>query len=273
MKSSAQLELETEEARARVNNTLDELRTRTTPGQLVDQVIDYARDTSSGEFFNNLSRQVVNNPMPVVLLGASLAWLAIGQTRHSAHAYRESDIADETAAMARDASVPLGDRMEPSTDAAREAMRQANAKLGDVAQSASNTFEEMRERASDAYARATHSARRAGAGVAEATTQAQQSVTDLSRNFVALCKEQPILMAGIGVALGAAIGALLPSSTAENRLMGKASDDVKLRARRIGDRARQGAQAVYREAKDSTAQAMGPTTGISASAAAELGHS
>lgn len=291
MKSSAQLELETEEARARVNNTLDELRTRTTPGQLVDQVIDYARDSSGGEFFTNLSRQVVNNPMPVVLLGASLAWLAIGQTRRSTHAYRESNIADDTASMARDLSVPLGDRLEGSTDAVRDAaadlgdraeastravresVRKANAKLGDVAQSASDTLGEIRDRASDAYARATVSARRATTGVAEATTQAQQSVADVSRNFVALCKEQPILMAGVGIALGAAIGALLPASATENRLMGKASDDVKLRARRVGDRARQGAQAVYREAKDATAQAMGPTAAISGSSAAELGHS
>jgi ElaB/YqjD/DUF883 family membrane-anchored ribosome-binding protein len=273
MKSSAQLELETEEARARVNNTLEELRTRTTPGQLVDQVIDYARDSSGGEFFTNLSRQVVNNPMPVVLLGTSLAWLAIRQARRSTNADRGSDIPDATASMARDASVPLGDHMEAATDAVRESMRDANAKLGAVAQSASDTFGEIRERASDAYARAAQSARRAASGVGDATTEAQQSVADLSRNFVALCKEQPILMAGIGIALGAAIGALLPSSTAENRLMGKASDDVKLRARRMGDRAKQSAQAVYREAKDATAQAMGPTAPISGAAAAELGHS
>ena len=95
---------------------------------------------------------------------------------------------------------------------------------------------------------------------------------DMSRNFAALCKEQPILMASAGVALGATLGALLPASEAENRVMGDVSDDVKLRARRLGDRVKEGAQAVYNEAKDTAASAVQPGS-TSPSAAAELGHS
>src|SRR4051812_21979344 len=84
MKSSAQLELETEEARSRVNATLDELRARATPGQLVDQLIDYARGSDGGAFLGNLKRQAVNNPLPVVLLGTSLAWLAFASAKPAA---------------------------------------------------------------------------------------------------------------------------------------------------------------------------------------------
>src|SRR5437762_6242905 len=83
MKSSERLELETDEARARVTNTLEELRARVTPGQLVDQVIDDARDSSGGAFFNSLGRQVVDNPLPVALLGMSIAWLAVASGRPS----------------------------------------------------------------------------------------------------------------------------------------------------------------------------------------------
>src|SRR5256885_696442 len=108
MKSSARLELETEEARARVNNTLEELRTRTTPGQLVDQVLDYARESSGGEFFANLSRQVVSNPMPVVLLGTSLAWLAVGQTR----ATRADRMLDTTRNLRRATDAAASDARE-----------------------------------------------------------------------------------------------------------------------------------------------------------------
>src|SRR3982750_4922342 len=118
MKSSEQLEQETEEARVRVNNTLEELRARTTPGQLVDQVIDYARDSSGGEFFGNLSRQVVNNPMPVVLLGASVAWLAFGQSRNSGRWD--------------------GGRTGASVGAVRDGVHAAGARLDAAAQSASD---------------------------------------------------------------------------------------------------------------------------------------
>src|SRR5207248_63585 len=58
-------------------NTLEELRARITPGQVVDQLTDYAADSGAGEFFRNLTRQAVNNPLPVALMGAGLGWLML----------------------------------------------------------------------------------------------------------------------------------------------------------------------------------------------------
>src|SRR5256885_12871252 len=75
---SEQLRRETEQARAELAQTLDELRARITPGQVVDQLVDYAGDTGAAEFFRNLARQAVNNPLPVALMGAGLAWLMLG---------------------------------------------------------------------------------------------------------------------------------------------------------------------------------------------------
>src|SRR2546423_15641711 len=75
---SEQLRRETEQARAELAQTLGELRARITPGQVVDQLVDYAGDTGAAEFFRNLARQAVNNPLPVALMGAGLAWLMLG---------------------------------------------------------------------------------------------------------------------------------------------------------------------------------------------------
>ena len=74
---SEQLKQEAEQSRAQLAETLEELRTRITPGQVVDQFVDYAGDSGAGEFFRNLSRQAVNNPLPVTLMGAGLAWLML----------------------------------------------------------------------------------------------------------------------------------------------------------------------------------------------------
>lgn len=49
----------------------DELRERITPGQLVDQAVDYARDSGGGMFVRNLGRQTTANPLPVALAGLS----------------------------------------------------------------------------------------------------------------------------------------------------------------------------------------------------------
>src|SRR5437764_9880016 len=77
-RSSEQLRREAEQSRAQVAGTLEELRARITPGQVVDQLVDYAGDSGAGEFFRNLGRQAINNPLPVALMGAGVAWLMLG---------------------------------------------------------------------------------------------------------------------------------------------------------------------------------------------------
>ena len=51
---SARLEREAEEACGQLSATLEELRCRMTPGRVVDQVIDYTRDSPAADFLRNL---------------------------------------------------------------------------------------------------------------------------------------------------------------------------------------------------------------------------
>src|SRR5215468_1481574 len=80
MTSSAQLERETEKTREQLADTLAELKARVTPGQVVDHVMDYARNTNSAEFFRNLRNEAVRNPMPLALLGMGAAWLMLSNS-------------------------------------------------------------------------------------------------------------------------------------------------------------------------------------------------
>jgi hypothetical protein len=45
------------------------------------------------------------------------------------------------------------------------------------------------------------------------------------------CREQPLVVAGLGFAVGAVIGAVLPRTQAEDRLMGDASEELKQQTR------------------------------------------
>lgn len=74
-KSPDEIEREVEEARARLASTLGEIRERMSPGQLVDQAIDYARASGGGEFTRNFGRSVRDNPLPVALVGLGIGWL------------------------------------------------------------------------------------------------------------------------------------------------------------------------------------------------------
>lgn len=73
-KSSAELQREIEEQRSRVENTIDQLQDKLSPGQLVDELLAYTKG-GGGEFVASLQRNVTANPLPVALLGVSLAWL------------------------------------------------------------------------------------------------------------------------------------------------------------------------------------------------------
>jgi ElaB/YqjD/DUF883 family membrane-anchored ribosome-binding protein len=94
----------------------------------------------------------------------------------------------------------------------------ASTVYGGVAQSANRTATEMK-------------------ALAKSAAAAGQNIFDF-------CREQPLVMAGLGIALGAAIGAALPPTEAENRLMGEASDEVKKQARAL-------AQEQYEKSKSS----------------------
>jgi ElaB/YqjD/DUF883 family membrane-anchored ribosome-binding protein len=73
-KTSAELQREIEMQRCRVESTIDQIQNKLSPGQLVDELLAYTKG-GGGEFVASLQRNVTANPLPVALLGVSLAWL------------------------------------------------------------------------------------------------------------------------------------------------------------------------------------------------------
>lgn len=73
-KSAAELEREIEMQRTRVESTIDQIQQKLSPGQLVDELLAYTKG-GGGEFMTSLQKNVTSNPLPVALLGVSLAWL------------------------------------------------------------------------------------------------------------------------------------------------------------------------------------------------------
>ena len=77
-RQSEQLEHEAEEARAKLANSLDELRARMNPGEIVDEIVEYVRETPVADFIRNLARDVRESPLPLLVIFAGIAWAAIG---------------------------------------------------------------------------------------------------------------------------------------------------------------------------------------------------
>jgi polyhydroxyalkanoate synthesis regulator phasin len=246
MTTSAQLELEAEETRSQIAETLDELRDRMTPGQIVDQVIDYMRDSGGGMFMQNFRQQVVANPIPVTLVGAGIAWLAMASRRRGNGSIgRTTGGVGNTGSETWPARDHASDVAEGWSDSARETASDwaeqssaAASRLGDLASeaggrikgSANAAASAVNDAASATYDAAARGSRRGADLLGRTATNLRDNVASGGRSFTDLVKDQPLVLAGLGLALGALLGAVLPGTETEDQLMGDASDTTKSEA-------------------------------------------
>lgn len=113
-KSSAELQREIEAQRGRVESTIDQIQDKLSPGQLVDEMLAYAKG-GGGDFVASLQRNVTANPLPVALLGVSLAWLMakpVGAPSDQASTIRSDRHWDDSINSRRGYSVPDSDEDE-----------------------------------------------------------------------------------------------------------------------------------------------------------------
>src|SRR3954453_7129836 len=91
-RQSERLEREADEARAELAHSLDQLRHRLTPEQIVGEAVEYARDTPAADFARNLMRDIRDYPLPLLVIFAGVAWAVIA----SAVSQRKAAVATVT---------------------------------------------------------------------------------------------------------------------------------------------------------------------------------
>jgi len=224
-KAPKDLEQEIDGVRKHMEHTLDLLERKLSPGEMIDSVLNIARG-EGGSFARNLTTQVQNNPLPTLLTGVGMLWLMSASNRPPSQGRRSGDgqahkAMHETIGGARDATrraqeggQELGERAHEWSERMSGAAAQAGHGMHDMADS-------MRERAG-----------RAG-------RSAREGFRGMESQYGNLMQEQPLLLGALGLALGAALGAMVPRTEAENELMGEYSDRVK---RKAADESRQGYQ-------------------------------
>jgi len=215
-KSSREVEGDIEQTRARMTETLDALRSRMTPGQILDEVIGYAKDTGGGKMMHNLGRTIQDNPAPLLMIGAGIAWMMAtnGSQAPDARHWRErppgsADEAEswsDTATVAADSLRRTGEQMAEGVASVAGATADSAANLRDTATRRMHDFRDA------AYQRGGSAYRR--------TRDASETLTNV-------LTEQPFVLGALGLALGAALGAALPETETEDNLMGGASDALK----------------------------------------------
>lgn len=237
-KSPEDLEREIDAKRASISNLVDSLESRFTPGQLFDQALSYTKG-NGGEFFQNLGTTLKNNPVPTVLTGVGLAWLAMNQKKPFQPGSASSGsglggMVSQVADQVSQAFSGAGDRLHGAADTARDHGQSLRSKAGDLSDRATDSLDATASQLTDK----AH----------DVGQRVQEQASEVKGQFEQLLKEQPLVLAAIGIALGAALGAALPSTRKEDELMGQTRDD-------LADTLKSKGQEAYAVAKDTVKQA------------------
>ena len=189
-----QILAEIDRTRGEMDRTLSAIEQRLTPGQLVDQGMDYLRQSGANEFVQNLGGAAKQNPMPVALTAIGLAWLmALGRQP------AQGDGSSST-----------------SASGIRRGMHDMRDKAGGMMQSASDGLSSAKQRAGDI------------------TDTARQQWDKARGGVDYLVNEQPLALGAIGLAIGAILGAAAPRTQAEERVMGDAARKMTEKAKEAG---------------------------------------
>lgn len=200
-KSPERLEREVDEARSRLGRTASELSDRLSPGEIMDQALGLARE-HGGEFGRNLGAQVKNNPMPMILTSVGITWMMMASGNNgTAHPYVKHDMATGTATGA-------------GTGANGNGLKD---KLGNAASKSRDKAGEMGERMHDA----TDNMKESIHGAAGHARESAQNARDSLAHFY---RDQPLIAGSLGIAIGAALGALVPPTEMEDDMFGEARD-------------------------------------------------
>lgn len=185
-RSPADLAREGDRYRADMDETLNEIEQELSPGKLLDRSMQYFRD-HGGDFIREAGATVRNNPLPVLLTAAGVVWL--------------------TAAVASSHS--------SSGSQTQRRWRQSGGHLDEDMAS----FDEFAD--GQGYAGSSSSSGR----IKSALSQGQAALSRGESQLAQLVREQPIALGAVALAAGALLGAALPITDYENRIMRSVGND------------------------------------------------
>lgn len=241
-RSAREIQHDLGQIRGEIDHTLDALSQQLSPGQLVNHALDAFKGGGGGDLMRNLTRSIQDNPLPLAMIAAGFGYLMISDRNR-----RRSD--DPFAGRGGSGDgydfEPIGSYDERGSGVSQ--------KLSEGADRVKEGGRHVRDKVSH-LREGMHDQGIAQPQLGQAREQAR-AAKDWTSGLV---EEQPLVLAGLGLALGAAAAALVPMSRKEHRLMGDAGgrlrDQAKAVASDAGDKAKSIAGNVAQAAKDAAQQ-------------------
>jgi hypothetical protein len=236
------IEADINQSRHALNDTIEALGGKLTPGQIVDEAMGLLHG-QAGKFTANLGRQVRDNPLPLLLIGAGVAMLFMHKHEDTSPTLTDEDRqTDAHFAQLESARLGLVRGKDENESAWSDRLHEVEAKVLGLKQDAgealdafkqrvkasgetlSKTAAGIRDRIAAGYFYASHAVAdgAAGAGhfVSAQAHNAKDAATGLKHKAQDLYADNPLAAGAIGVAIGALIGAAAPLSAVERDKLG-----------------------------------------------------
>jgi ElaB/YqjD/DUF883 family membrane-anchored ribosome-binding protein len=217
-----------ERTREELSGTVNEIRDRLTPGHLKEHAKESFRETAAeragrvkdaasrmGQNLGQAAKEtgstfmasVRNNPVPLGMIGAGIAWLLFNRTRNGARMAGQ----------------------EPAFRAQAEQLtEQAQAKAGELSGQVMQTGSELAGKATESAERMSRAA--------------QERARAATNSFQHMIHDNPLGMTIASFGIGALIGLIIPESRKEKEVMGSASETLMTRAKESAQKTIQKAQ-------------------------------
>ena len=268
-------------SRRRLASSLDDLSRSLTPGRMLDEVMTYARGGGT-DFFRGLGKAASANPIPTLLVSVGSIMFLSGKGRlgstSSSNAPGRTNSRSGIGEFARDAAGSVQHGAESIGSAVGDATGRTASKLASAGSAAASGAEKAKDAFETGAGALGDAASEAAETVADKTAYVRDETSalfeDLTERATTLAREQPLLVAAAGLAMGAMIAALLPRTDTEDAYLGEASDAVKGTVGEVAGeqykRAKSVAANVLDEAK-TAAERQGLTPEAAADAVRDLG--
>lgn len=253
------------ELKGKVSDTVDEFRERVSPTHIKQEIREYVREGSQS-FVQSLEQKARDNPLQAVAVGAAIAYPLFGilraipaplmlmgaglwfagksgrktlsqvRTKAADIAGRTSDDIAEFAGAARQTAGDRADQVSQTIAARGAAVTGRVSDMADqVKATAANLGNTAVEFGQSTLDTATARASAASDAVSDVASEMKNKVvaagTQSRDTVLAFVDRNPLLVGGVGLAIGAFIASSLPASDVENRYLGERSDDLKQKAR------------------------------------------
>lgn len=259
-KSSEEVEREVEATRGQIDRTVEALKEKMQPKELFDEATR-VMGGASNKVMTTVVEQARENPIPIALIGAGVAWLALSQRRkrqgydpYTGAGYYETYEGYDESGRGK-----LKAKVAGAVEAAKGAVTGAKSKLTEAVHQAKDGLDQTRAGAADGTAQARG---RLGSAASAAQARAGQYGRQAQQRFQETLDTEPLILGAIGLAVGVAVGASLPTTRTESRYMGPHRDKLLGKGRDMAksslDEARAVAERAYGQVKGELHRQTGP---------------